>query len=369
MPFISRWSDEMSTPRLSTTEQKTILGWLYEGDSSEVNELVQTGGRYFDFNLVDEVWGTPLLAILAGNMWNPSETSDQTFVAKKHLAAFCLMAGANPEQHAPDSCRWRACIGWASAPLAGNSPISLTGSLFSQLDDDCDPGWYSPWTTPRIRSDLQMAKVRLREVLELLTKSHAPGPQEPIVNNEKVRILDCVQSLWESVHKQQSLADAKLLVKESPDRSPIVLTAHSWLLKQACPGMALNEDKEVEIRSTRDVVQNFLSLIYSGCYLEGRPTLDVLLEICSLADQMKAWTILRPLIGQIREELALTTFAQICTVALTSENAYLLIDCQKFLERTAPLEDAWVADLPRQVRDFIQETLGWRTLQMQNRML
>ena len=29
----------------------------------------------------------------------------RTFVAKKHLAAFCLMAGANPEQHAPDSCR------------------------------------------------------------------------------------------------------------------------------------------------------------------------------------------------------------------------------------------------------------------------
>ena len=116
---------------------------------------------------------------------------------------------------------------------------------------------------------------------------------------------------------------------------------------------------------------------------------------------MKAWTILRPLIGQVREDwcpvLAGGTFnflswtqalfknqtfvdfcrslpsqpslrsaplpsrastsqkdVPICLLAFRvgvqrrNENAYLLIDCQKFLERSAPLEDAWVAGLPRQ---------------------
>ncbi|CAE7263871.1 unnamed protein product [Symbiodinium pilosum] len=121
----THWGD-MPAPRMNATERQTMLEWLYEGESYEVTDFVQSGGHNFDFNLVDEVWGTPLLAILAGKMWRPSQTSDQTFRAKKHLAAFCLMAGANPEQHAPESCRWRVCIGGASAPLAGNSPISLT---------------------------------------------------------------------------------------------------------------------------------------------------------------------------------------------------------------------------------------------------
>ncbi|OLQ05389.1 putative E3 ubiquitin-protein ligase HERC2 [Symbiodinium microadriaticum] len=158
-----------------------VFSGLYNGDEISVRQR----SLMFDWQQRNDTWGTPLLAILSGNLW---EAPDWMFHRKVALTRWAMSLGARPDHHAPLKCEWWIEFPWEDLVLGGTSAVSLVSNALHLGAENDYP-----------HNSLAMHRLRVfREVLAAAT--FAP-------TMHRVDVRASVPQLWEMILKDTNSSD------------------------------------------------------------------------------------------------------------------------------------------------------------------
>mmetsp|Transcript_742 Transcript_742/g.2008 ORF Transcript_742/g.2008 Transcript_742/m.2008 type:complete len:344 (-) Transcript_742:40-1071(-) len=316
-----------------------VFSWLYEGDDINVRKR----SLLFDWQQRSNTWGTPLLALMSGRIW---EAEDRTFEKKVALAKWAISLGARPEHHAPIRCEWWIEFPWEDLVLGGNSALSLVSNAL-------DLGLASdyPHQTPTV--------YRLRVFWELLTAAVPP----PAIHRVSVR--DAVPKLWECILQDTANTDFEFVTPQGS------VCAHVAVLREACPNLlaaksqpTTGEAVKEQVSYSKQALQHLTSLLYCGMFAEGVQVYEsecsILVEIAEAAITFGAQVLLPLLILHLRCQLESSSFGAICAFALRHGHESLLADCRYFAGRfywddhSPETWECFCASLPPSVQRFVR---------------
>jgi len=360
-----------------------IFQALYDGDI----ETVKTGASTFDWHGTSEEWGTPLLAVIAGNCFDPF--SDATMVETKlKLISWCISQGADPYMHAPPCCSWRLEVGRYGEVheiLGGNSAVSIVCNLLNSVKDFMDYLWYEAWEQngDGVYQEAQEAYARLQRFQKFLVSAER-GPA-------KTKVLEGVANLWEKIYKERASADVVFVCEGTNGLETRECCAHSLVLKAASPVLSAMLDSEgawqegqhrrIKTEDSAAVIEHFISLVYTGCFAEGQTSAESadaaeeLIDIAEVAQRYQVDFLIAGLLPRLRRLLSDANFDLICGFALRHGEKDLQRDCREcawelhFRHMSEEAWEAWFGSLSPRVRTLVNNSIGLQTEKRRRRTL
>eukprot|EP00439_Symbiodinium_sp_Y106_P059933 s727_g8.t2 len=292
-------------------------------------EHVRRASPGFNFREVG-IYGTPLMALMAVDIWIPDELNEVNFQQRVAAARFCMSKGADPLQHVPSNC---------SHQLTSMVPQILMGA---ETEEDAQVLLQEMTTTgDRLRTFDQLFRV----------PSPRGNPQLPVASDQR----GFFSRRWSEILKDYSTTDVEILAVTDDGlslRPDFKSHCHSFVLCKASPVFArlLQEDpsspKRLELAATGVAIKAFLHLIYTGSF-EGStwPDVPLVVSVARLAAESQTWFVLPALVQHMRCNLSEFTFCPICKFALDFRQDSLLSACQHFVrtyESRVP-QSEWVS--------------------------
>ncbi|CAE7862716.1 HERC2, partial [Symbiodinium microadriaticum] len=289
-----------------------VFSGLYNGDEISVRQR----SLMFDWQQRNDTWGTPLLAILSGNLW---EAPDWMFHRKVALTRWAMSLGARPDHHAPLKCEWWIEFPWEDLVLGGTSAVSLVSNALHLGAENDYP-----------HNSLAMHRLRVfREVLAAAT--FAP-------TMHRVDVRASVPQLWEMILKDTNSSDFEFVTSSGS------VLAHVAVLQEACPKLPAIKSRSSHGDIVREEVpyswaamKHFTSLLYCGCFAEGLQIYEgdcsTLVELADAAICFSAQALIPMLAMHLRCQLQQASFGPICSFALRHGHDSLLEDCRYFARR------------------------------------
>ncbi|CAE7037814.1 ASK4 [Symbiodinium natans] len=320
-------------------------------------EATRRAAPGFNFREVGD-YGTPLMAILAIDIWLPDEMDEVGFQLRVQAAEFCLARGADPLQHVPANCPYMVQFGERSVPFACNSARSLVSNLQALWQSMVPHILYGAETEEDAQLLIQEMTAtgdRLRAFDQLFVVP-SPRRKTPLLPVSSHGQMAYFSKLWSEILDDESSADVQVVAAHNVDlaRPQVLAHAHAFVLSKASPVFAQKlrrqlqqpSPKQLEVHATAATVRAFLHLVYTGTFRESVwPEIPELVAVARLAAESQTWFVLPAMVQYMCCALSQYTFYYICKFALDFRQESLLHTCQNFVRdfKSMVPESEWVS--------------------------